>query len=73
MVSKQRYSSEILVYVLVDMLFISSLQRSFHSKVIPTHFMFLDQGIGWLNNLDSRGCLCDHWVKSIAVVLSGEA
>jgi hypothetical protein len=48
------YSSEILIDVLVDMLFMCSFQRILDSKVIPRYyFMFLDQGIEWLNDLNS--------------------
>jgi hypothetical protein len=66
------YSIEILVNVLVDMLFICSFQRSFQSKVVPIYFMFLDQGTEWLNNFNSRRCLCEHWVKSTAIVFASE-
>jgi hypothetical protein len=55
---------------LLVMLFKCSVQRSFLSKVIPRSFTFLDQRINWLNNVNSDRCLCEHQMRSIAIILS---
>jgi hypothetical protein len=47
-----------------------SFQIYFPLKVVPKYLPFVDEGIEWLDNLNSGTRLWEHVVKCVAIALS---